>query len=261
MLQQLRCRHSEGIFYWSADKSKGKIDFILQAKNIYELEDSIELPTPKGIKQKQYIALMSDSFERLKIKCENILDETEQSSQIEFYVNRNIQKLSRIYYDAKNLLKKYRKDEGNINQYFVYVQTIFIINSILYLQKIFSAFYHEENYSQKTLKYELFDAVGPNILSESSAEYGNNTVSEKSQKIKIKNNINVVITVYYEMMNQGIIEHNSKLIEDHIHNNYVSKSGKPINRLTIRTALKDYRPEKRASGKKKLDISKYQNQE
>lgn len=235
---------------------------VLQAKNIYELEDSIELPTPKGIKQKQYIALMSDTFERLKLKCEHILDETEQSSQIEFYVNRNIQKLSRTYYDAKTLLKKYRKEEeDNINQYFVYVQTIFIINSILYLQKIFSSFYNEKNYSQKTLKYELFDAVGPDILSESAAEYGNTNEPESSQKIRLTDNINVVITIYYEMMNQGVIEHSPQLVEDLIHNNYVSKSGKPINRLTIRTALKDYRPEKRAKGKKKLDISKYLEKE
>jgi hypothetical protein len=204
---------------------------------------------------------MSDTFERLKLKCENILDETEQSSQIEFYVNRNIQKLSRTYYDAKNLLKKYRKEEeDNINQYFVYVQTIFIINSILYLQKIFSAFYHEKDYSQKTLKYELFDAVGPDILSESTAEYGNNETN-KTRKIRITDNINVVITVHYEMMNNGIIENDAQLVEDLIHNNYVSKSGKPINRLTIRTALKYYRPEKRAKGKKKLDISKYLEKE
>jgi len=39
VLQQLRCRHSDGIFYWSADKSKGEIDFILQYNDvIYPVE-------------------------------------------------------------------------------------------------------------------------------------------------------------------------------------------------------------------------------
>lgn len=229
---------------------------VLQAKNIYELEDSIELPTPKGIKQKQYIALMSDTFERLKIKCENILDETEQKSQIELYVTKNLQKLSRTYYDAKNLLKKYRKEkQENINQYFVYVQTIFIINSILYLQKIFSAFYHEKNYSQVSLKYELFDAVGPDILSESAAEYG--IIDNTENKLKWMWQINQLATFYYDLNKANIIEATPRQLEDYIVNNYVDKKGNPISRATIKTCLNEYRPDKRAKGKKRIDISKY----
>jgi hypothetical protein len=58
-------------------------------------------------------------------------------------------------------------------------------------------------------------------------------------------------------MERGTIEYNPKLVEDHIHNTYVSKNGTPISRSTIYTALKEYRPEKRAKGDKRIDITKY----
>ena len=92
-------------------------------------------------------------------------------------------------------------------------------------------------------------------MSESAAEYGNNYGYDNTPKIKILGNINVVITVYYDMMDKGVIEKNPKQIEDYIYNTYVTKTGKPISRSTIYTALKDYRPEKRAKGKKKINIS------
>ena len=236
----------------------GHTEIILQAKNIYELQEEIELPTPKTHKQKQYQVLLSDAFERLKLKCYNVLSETEDDKFITQYANKNIQSLSRTFYDIRTAL--HSKADTNERLY-LYNQSIFVMNTILFLQNMFSFYYKEKKYSKNTLKLEMYDAVGPDLLSEPTSEYGNNNELKETQKIRLTTNINVVITIYYEMMNQGVIEHNPQLVEDLIYNNYVSKSGKPINRLTIRTALKDYRPEKRAKGKKKLDISKYLEKE
>ncbi len=237
----------------------GHTELTLQAKNVYELQEEIELPTPRNNKQKYYQALLSDTFERLKIKCYNIINDAEEQKYIELYANKNIQAITRIFYEAKTHLNK--KKSNDKDRFYIYVQTLFILNSVLYLQNMFSSYHKEKKFSKKTLKLEMYDAVGPDLFSEPTAEYGNNTDLYKTKKIRLTDNINVVITVYYEMMNQGVIEHSPQLVEDLIHNNYVSKSGKPINRLTIRTALKDYRPEKRAKGNKKLDISKYLDKE
>ena len=38
---------------------------------------------------------------------------------------------------------------------------------------------------------------------------------------------------------------------------FVDKNGKPINRSTIRICMQEYREDKRAKGKKRIDISKY----
>ena len=239
----------------------GHTELTLQAKNVYELQEGIELPIPRNNKQKQYQSLLSDTFERLKIKCENIISDTDEQKHIELYANKNIQTITRTFYEAKTLLYKSKESLNDKDRFYIYVQTLFILNTVLFMQNMFSSYYKEKKYSKQTLKLEMYDSVGPDLFSEPTAEYGNNNELNKTQKIRLTDNINVVITIYYEMMNQGVIEHSPQLVEDLIHNNYVSKSGKPINRLTIRTALKDYRPEKRAKGKKKLDISKYLEKE
>ena len=245
------------------EKSDAKITFtetifeeteiILQAKNIYELEENIALPTPRNHKQKQYLVLMSDVFERLKIKCENVIDETEKQEHIEIYVNKNIQNITRTFYEAKTLLAKIQKHKANKDWFFVYVQIIFIINTILYLQNMFSAYYKEHKNSKKTLVYELWEAVGPNMFMEPRVEYGN-TQNKPSEKVKLLGNSNVIITNYYDLMDLGVIENNPKLVEDHIYNNFLNKKGEAISRATINTCLKEYRTEKRVSGKKRVAI-------
>lgn len=225
-------------------------------KNIYELEDNINLPIPKNNRQKQYIALMSDTFERLKIKCENILDETEQSKHIELYASKNLQSIGRTYYEAKTLLKKYRLQNIIKNQNFVFVQGIFIVNTILYLQKMFSTFYKEKPYTDNALYSDLYLSVGPTMVSEPTEEYGNKT---STTKIQWNLQINQLITLYYDLMKAQAIEVNAEQLEDYIVNSFTDKNGNPINRLTVKTALREYRPEKRAKGKKRINIDKYLN--
>ncbi len=228
-------------------------EIILQAKTIYELEENIALPTPRNNKQKLYLALLSDTFERLKIKCENVINEAEKQEYIEIYVHKNIQHITRTFYEAKTLLGKVQNHKVHKDWFFVYVQVIFIMNTILYLQNMFSTYYTETKYSKKTLVFELWEAVGPEIFMEPTADYGN--PSEKtSDKIKLLGNSNVIITNYYDLMNLGVIENNPQIVEDHLYNNFLSKKGEPISRATIHTCLKEYRTEKRVSGNKRIPI-------
>ena len=233
---------------------------VLKPKTIYELEDNIELPKHSNNKQKQYLALMADTFERIKIKAENILEETNEHKHIEMYANKNIQKILRIFYEAITVLTKLQKNKDNTDRFFVYVQTIFIMNSILYYQSMFSAYHKEKDYSKKTLKIELYDSVGPDLFMEPVVEYGKqvdvDTVSEH-KKIKLKGNINVLITAYYDLMKAGILEDDPKAMEDYIFNTYLNKNGNPISRYTINTCLKEYRTEKRVTGTKRIKIPTY----
>lgn len=230
---------------------------ILETKIIYELEEEIELPTTISLKQKQYHAILSDTFERLKIKCNNVLNDTDEHQQIALYASKNIQAITRIFYEAKTLLKKSKKQKTNKDRFNIYVQTLFISNCILYLQNMFSSYYHQKNYTKNNLKLEMYDSIGPELFSEPNADYGINEETSSNSKLKISDNINIIITLYYDMMKNGLIEDNPKLVENHIHNTFVSRNGTAISRSTIYTALKEYRPEKRAKGNKRIDISKY----
>jgi hypothetical protein len=236
-------------------------EMILQTKVIYDLEEGIELPTTISLKQKQYHAILSDIFERLKIKCDNVLNDTDEHQQIALYASKNIQAITRIFYEAKTMLKKSKKQKSNKDRFNIYVQTLFISNCILYLQNMFSSYYHEKSYTKNNLKLEMYDSIGPELFSEPTAEYRNYKETNNTNKIRLKDNSNVIITLYYDMMKHGLIENNPKLVEDRIHNTYVSKNGTPISRSTIYTALKNYRPEKRAKGDKRIDITKYVNME
>jgi hypothetical protein len=233
----------------------GHTELTLQAKKIYELQEGIELPIPRNNKQKQYQTLLSDTFERLKIKCENIISDTDEQKHIELYANKNIQTITRIFYEAKTLLYKCKEKLNDKDRFYIYVQTLFILNTVLFMQNMFSSYYKEKNYSKRTLKLEMYDAVGPDLFSEPTAGYGNSDSNDNKFKWMVQ--INQLATFYYDLNKSGLIESTPKQLEDHIVNNYVDKNGNAISRATIKTCLNEYRPDKRAKGKKRIDISKY----
>ena len=233
----------------------GHTELILQTKNIYELQEEIELPTARNNKQKLYQALLSDTFERLKIKCYNVLDEANEQKHIELYANKNIQAITRIFYEAKTLLNKSKKKPNDKDRFYIYVQTLFILNTVLFLQNMFSSYYKEKIYSKKTLKLEMYDAVGPDLFSEPVAEYGNNDKQE--DKIKWNLQINQLATLFYDLKKADVLSINTKQMENHIVNSFTDKNGNTLSRATISTCLNEYRPDKRAKGSKRIDISEY----
>ena len=232
----------------------GHTELTLQAKKIYELQEGIELPTARNNKQKQYQALLSDTFERLKIKCENIISDTDEQKHIELYANKNIQTITRTFYEAKTLLYKSKESLNDRDRFYIYVQTLFILNTVLFMQNMFSSYYKEKKYSKQTLKLEMYDSVGPDLFSEPTAEYGNNN---SDNKIKWSWQINQLATMYYDLNQAASEKSTPQQLEDFIIRNYVDKNGNAISRATIKTCLNEYRPDKRAKGKKQIDISKY----
>ena len=232
----------------------GHTELTLQAKNVYELQEGIELPIPRNNKQKQYQALLSDTFERLKIKCENIITDTDEQKHIELYANKNIQTITRTFYEAKTLLYKSKESLNDKDRFYIYVQTLFILNTVLFMQNMFSSYYKEKKYSKQTLKLEMYDSVGPDLFSEPTAEYGNNN---SDNKLKWSWQINQLATMYYDLNEAANEKSTPQQLEDFIIRNYVDKNGNAISRATIKTCLNEYRPDKRVKGKKQIDISKY----
>ena len=255
-------------FEFVQDVFENKSKIILIPKKIYELEDKIELPYPPSHKAKLYLDFLSDTFERLKIKAVNVVRETHDTNNIELYAKKNIQMAQRIFYDARMVLNKTQiKGDRNII-FLVFAQNVFIINVILFYQNMFSSFYNEKKMTKKSLKAELYDSVGMNIMMEPVAKYGNAPKEEKNidagfKPIKWNGQINTLITYHYDFMNERLInkktyfEASIEEMAEFIHRSFIDKNGNPINKNTIRICLQDYRDDKRVKGKKRIDISKY----
>lgn len=247
---------------------ENKNKLILIPKTIYRLEDKIDIPYPFTNQNKFFLEFVSDTFERLKVKAENIINQTEDCKHIELYAKKNIQMLNRIFYDSRTKLARTQKNGTKIEVYNVFVLNIFIYNTILYYQNMFSEFYKEEIKTKQCLKIELYDTLDMNIMfrpcdDNEMTKTNKLTNDDKSTAIIWNGQVNTLLTLIYDLLNsrlgnkKTILEAN---IEDitYILNKLVSdKNGNPINKNTIRICLKEYREDKRAKVSKKIDISKY----
>lgn len=243
------------------DVFENKTIITLKPKAEYELEGILQLTAPSSYKHRNFIALMCDTYERIKIKADNIIDEVDNKDHIELYATKNIQKAVQIFFEAKAVLDKIHKRKDDSDKFFVYIQMLFIANIILYLQNIFASFYKEKQYSKRTLQSEIFDSINLDIAMEPTTEYGKKQVEEKPKRKKLiwKKNINILITLHYDLYNDNSYDAQTKDIENFIHDNYLNKQGKEISRETIRICMQKFRDDKRAKGKKRIDISNYKD--
>ena len=244
---------------------------ILTPNSIYELEDIIDLPNPINNQSKLFQDLLSDTYERLKVKAISIIQETEEHCFIQLYVNKNIQLLHRIFYDSRIELHKVQLIGTQTSIFNVLSLNIYIINVIIYLQNMFSNFYQEELLSKDNLKLQLCNTLDLNKLI-------NPVIANKKASIKIRTNnkitllkwngqINTLITLVYDLMNfrhgndKMLLEATTEDIKYLLNKYVVDKNSKPISKQTIETCLKEYRDEKRAKGSKRIDVSKIVNGE
>ena len=247
---------------FSKDVFEIKNKITLKANTLYELEDHIELPEPIDEKGDLYLLFLADAFERLKIKAENILDITGDNKSIELYAKKNIQKARRIFYDSRIMLERTQSNGNRTDIYIFYVLNIFIINVILYLQKMFSAFYKEEKETKEKLKYALYDSIKLDVLMEPVVEYKN---EEKQDDIYFKWNgqINSFIAIFYDLANRTLpnnkilLEVDQNKLVEFMSKHVIDKKGKRFNENTIRTCLKESKFDKRPQGDKRHDIEKY----
>ncbi len=232
----------------------------------YQLEDNQKLPTAYDARAKAYLVLLSDSFERLKIKVENVISETEDNDLIELYAKKNILMAHRILEDSKITLEKQQKTGVKSDVSLTYMFNVFLIKVIDFLQEMFSSFYKGKKIKKKKLKTELFDSIGMDIFIEpitGTQKCQTCTSENKDVSFQWNGQINVLVTLLYDLMNKK--QSNNTMLLDASHENikyllnnyFVDKNGEPMNETTIDTYLKSYRDDKRAPDHKRINLDNY----
>lgn len=239
-------------------------------KKVYELQDRVKrLPEPYCERGKLLLALLSDSFERLKIKSKNIIHNSDNDKQIGHYAKKNIQMAKRNCYDARLFLHKIQKTKNKDAIFLVLMANVFMINVLSFLQKMFSSYYEETYIEKIKQKAELYDAINLNSIMEPQETY----VTKKPVKDNVPINeesflkwnlpVNVLATLFYDLMHQTVednlpyLEADTKAVQEMLHKHFVNKEGKKLNKNTIATCLKESREDKRASENKKIDVQRY----
>jgi hypothetical protein len=216
------------------------------------------------------LGLYSDAFERLKIKARNIIHNSDNDNEIGHYAKKNIQMAKRNCYDARLLFHKIQKTKNKDAIFLVLMANIFMINVLVFLQKMFSSYYKEKDIEKLKQKAELYDSIDLNILMEQQAEYEIANKQEQFDddisddlKIYINGQINALVTVFYDLRNKQL-KNNKKFLEGSdkafIHllsKTFVDKNGNPLKQSTIIKCLQDYNDDKRAKGDKRHDIDPY----
>jgi len=239
-------------------------------QKVYELEDVIKkMPVPYCEKGKTLNLLLGDSFERLKVKSKNILRNSANDNQITHYAKKNIQVALRNCYDARLFLVKIQKTKNRNAIYLVIMANIFMINVLSYLHKMFSSYYKDDNNLKDKQKSALYDIMDFSLIRDPEAEYKQKEETRKENqeiklpKIQLHVQTNQFLTAVYDSLNFEVeenirgIEIDQKELEDLISRIVYDKKGNLLKKSTISTCLKPSREDKRVSGSKKIDVSKY----
>ncbi len=242
----------------------------LVPQKVYELEDTVKsLPVPYCEKGRKLLMLLSDTYERLKIKSKNILQNTTSDDQITHYAKKNIQIALRNCYDARMLLVKIQKTKNRDAIFLVFMANVFMINVVAYLTKMFSSYYSDAKNDKGRQKVELYDVMDLNVIMEPEAEY---KVKQKIKdaeddidfpKIVWNKQTNQLLTAIYDIYhlkdeeNNPLLGIDMKNLQDLVQKIFLDKNRKTLNRLTIKTCLSESREDKRSQGNKRIDVKKY----
>ncbi|MDD2635952.1 MAG: hypothetical protein PHW82_10675 [Bacteroidales bacterium] len=239
-------------------------------QKIYELEDMIKkCPVPYCEKGKNLSLLLSDTFERLKVKAKYILGNSINDDQITHYAKKNIQTALRNCYDSRMYLMKIQKTKNKDAIFLAIMANAFMLNVLTYLTKMFSSYYTEKTHDKYKQKAELYDVMDLNVIMEPETEY---KVKPKIQEVDDETDIpriiwnkktNQLLTAIYDLYhlkdeeNNPLIEIDMKDLQDLVQKIFLDKNGKTLNKLTIKTCLSESREDKRTQGNKRIDVKKY----
>lgn len=209
---------------------------ILEPTSVYGNGDKLGIPIPDIIEKKLFLIFVSDTFERLKIKAENVINNSCCDKHIELYAKKNIQVLGSIFGAATNYMKEICI-KGDSNKFFrVYVLNTYIYSTILFYQKMFRYFFTEEVHSLDNLKMELVNSIGIHTILEPMSDYKKSNETLESfdiQPIVWNDKINVLATLFYDLREEGKITASDQQIIDYICTNFIDKNGKPISKILL----------------------------
>ncbi|PLX07665.1 MAG: hypothetical protein C0596_09525 [Marinilabiliales bacterium] len=229
-------------------------------KRIYELSEKIEFPIPVTKIDRMFLSFIGDLYERLKIKAENVINETASSKDIELYARKNIQLLQRIFLEARNEMKEVCVNGESFKFFRIYVFNVLIYHLILFYQNMFSGFFIEEKQTKSQLRHDLYNSIEFNNLMEPFSNYNSIKKPESDDEIGTfvwKGKKNVLATLFYDLRQENLLEVKNIDICLLLNKYFVDDKGIPISIATIETCLKDYRPDKRSKGNDRIDTDKY----
>ena len=241
---------------------------LLLPTKVYEMEESFDIPKTNDSRILGYTLLLSDTLERIKIRAEYVLSDTKEIKNIELYAKKNILMAHKVFNETILLLQKAKKKNDRTEICIGYIQNVYIINLISYLQDLFGTFYSDRKYLRETLRNKLYEVINLNAfleLIESKQQDLNGTIIDDGATLKWNGQVNSLVTLFYDLMhntppnNKPLLEAGVEDVKYILTNFFTDKNGNFINEKTIETYLKEYRDEKRAKGKKRIDILKYKN--
>ncbi|MDD4149242.1 MAG: hypothetical protein PHE33_04380 [Bacteroidales bacterium] len=255
-------------YEYKQDVFENETIILLVPQKVYELEDTVKsLPVPYCEKGKKLLMLLSDTYERLKIKAKNILQNTTSDDQITHYAKKNIQIALRNCYDARMLLVKIQKTKNRDAIFLVFMANVFMINVVAYLTKMFNSYYSDVKNDKGRQKAELYDVMDLNVIMEPEVEYKKKKAQEKAvefdmPQIRLKVQTNQFLTLVYDILNfkteeiTQLLEIDQKELEEILSKVVYDKKGNLLKKSTINTCLKQSREDKRVSGSKRIDVLK-----
>jgi hypothetical protein len=127
------------------DDTEQKVhQIIARPTKIYQLEDHFNLPDPPDKKSAYFLALISDEFERVKIRANKVLNSTCKKKHIALFAHKNIQRARKIQYDVRYMITKIARPWSSITDnpdaYVIFVLDIFLARTINFYQQLFHPF-------------------------------------------------------------------------------------------------------------------------
>ncbi len=119
-------------------------ELIARPKRIYPLEDHFSIPDPPDKKSAYFLALISDEFERVKIRANKVLNSTCKKKHIALFAHKNIQRARKIQYDVRYMITKIAKPWSSVTDnpdaYVIFVLDMFLSRIISFYQQLFQPF-------------------------------------------------------------------------------------------------------------------------
>lgn len=143
----------------------GRSEISIFPTTVYELMEIIDIPQFISSKSNAFGILITDQFERIKIRAEKMLEMDINSETAMLYAARNIQKAKKLFHDAKILLKHLQAKQDGEDFYIIFVLSIFLVRTILFYQKMFRPFIQGKPDTETQLKAELYDCISLRHLS------------------------------------------------------------------------------------------------
>jgi len=251
-------------FHFDSDEDKTTIRLI--PTKVYELEDKVREASNPENSCHQMAVLLSDAFERLKVKAMHVIKVSSNEEQVRHYAKKNIQVITRMCYEGKMRLEKIQIIGSQEAIFSVYLQNIFLMNVLAYLNNMFSHYYVDKRFNEKDFKIKMYETFELSKFVKAKS-FQSNMVAEEPKltyltrlKLKWNKKINVLATLIYELLKlrdengEPWLEGDIKLISEIVHEHVVDKNRKPISKDTFHTCLKDSREEKRANEGNRIKI-------